>query len=147
MAVSNPSPNSIPSGYMCHGFLTARVARPRKRFMKPRLLSCSSSSASSKSPWRMRRKIRTMLTRMSRFRIPIRNRNEPDTTGPTTPVAWCSEEPWSFTAPPTPFTPIATRMPSRNTIDECPSEKKKPTLSGRWPSLISLRVVLSIAAM
>ncbi len=30
---------------------------------------------------------------------------------------------------------------------ECPSEKKKPTASGRWPSVISLRVVLSIAAM
>ena len=30
---------------------------------------------------------------------------------------------------------------------EWPSEKKKPTLSGRWPSLISFRVVLSIAPM
>ena len=30
---------------------------------------------------------------------------------------------------------------------ECPSEKKNPTLSGRLPSAISLRVVLSIAAM
>ena len=35
--------------------------------------------------------------------------------------------------------------PSANTIVECPSEKKKPTPSGRCPSLISLRVVLSIA--
>ena len=30
---------------------------------------------------------------------------------------------------------------------EWPSAKKKPTLSGRWPSAISFRVVLSIAAM
>ena len=33
------------------------------------------------------------------------------------------------------------------TIEECPREKKKPTLSGRFPSLISFLVVLSIAAM
>ena len=36
---------------------------------------------------------------------------------------------------------------SPNTTDEWPREKKNPTLSGRWPSFISLRVVLSIAAM
>ena len=30
---------------------------------------------------------------------------------------------------------------------EWPSEKKNPTLSGRWPSLMSLRVVLSMAPM
>ena len=43
--------------------------------------------------------------------------------------------------------PIVKAIASRKTIVECPSEKKKPTLSGRWPSVISLRVVLSIAAM
>ena len=36
---------------------------------------------------------------------------------------------------------------STNTTLECPREKKNPTESGRWPSLTSLRVVLSIAAM
>ena len=36
---------------------------------------------------------------------------------------------------------------SRKTMLEWPREKKKPTLSGRWPSAISLRVVLSIAPM
>ncbi len=30
---------------------------------------------------------------------------------------------------------------------ECPSEKKNPTLSGRFRSFTSLRVVLSMAAM
>jgi hypothetical protein len=34
-----------------------------------------------------------------------------------------------------------------NTIVEWPSENQKPTLSGRRPSDISRRVVLSIAAM
>ena len=46
-----------------------------------------------------------------------------------------------------PRTPTHTRTPSAKTIVECPSEKKNPTLSGRCPSLMSLRVVLSIAAM
>ena len=51
------------------------------------------------------------------------------------------------TAPLRPRTPIETSRPSTKTIVEWPSEKKKPTLSGRCPSLISLRVVLSIAPM
>ena len=38
-------------------------------------------------------------------------------------------------------------MPSPKTIVECPSEKKNPMESGRLPSAISLRVVLSIAEM
>ena len=95
----------------------------------------------------MRRKIRTMLTSTIRFSSPITSRNEPDTSGPITPVACCSEEPSSSTAPLSPRTPITTSTPSANTIVECPSENQKPTLSGRWPSAISLRVVLSIAAM
>ena len=36
---------------------------------------------------------------------------------------------------------------SANTTDECPREKKKPTLRGRFPSAMSLRVVLSMAEM
>ena len=43
--------------------------------------------------------------------------------------------------------PKFSRTARTNTTDECPSEKKNPTLSGRLPSLMSLRVVLSMAAM
>ena len=43
--------------------------------------------------------------------------------------------------------PIESRNVSPNTTDEWPSENQKPTLSGRLPSAISLRVVLSIAEM
>src|ERR1019366_8974328 len=43
--------------------------------------------------------------------------------------------------------PAANMNASTNTIVECPSEKKNPTLNGRLPSDISLRVVLSIAEM
>ncbi len=43
--------------------------------------------------------------------------------------------------------PTANSGASTKTTVEWPSEKKKPTPSGRWPSGISLRVVLSMAAM
>ena len=116
--------------------------------MKPRVVELrASSSASSNSPRRMRRKTRTMLDQETRLRIPITNRNVPETIGPISPVAVCSAEPSSSTAPLSPRTPTTTSTPSAKTIVEWPSEKKKPTLSGRWPSAISLRVVLSIAAM
>jgi hypothetical protein len=88
-----------------------------------------------------------MLARTTRLRIPISNRNEPETTGPTRPVALWRVESSFATAPLRPCTPTVTSTPSAKTIVECPSEKKNPTLSGRWPSFMSLRVVLSIAAM
>ncbi len=43
VAVSNPSPNSTPIGYICRGLVTVLVSRPRNRFIRPRLFSCSSS--------------------------------------------------------------------------------------------------------
>ena len=46
VAVSKPRPKRMPSGYICHGLRTARVKRPRKRFMSPRDCSRSSSSSS-----------------------------------------------------------------------------------------------------
>ena len=42
---------------------------------------------------------------------------------------------------------MAMTTESATTIVECPSEKKRPTATGRWPSCMSLRVVLSMAAM
>ena len=47
-AVSKPSPNRIPSGYMCQDFEIMRKKRPRKnRLMKPRSSRrCSSRSRS-----------------------------------------------------------------------------------------------------
>ena len=62
------------------------------------------------------------------------------------PVVWCSAEPSSCIAPSSPRTPTTTSTPRASTIVEWPSAKKKPTLSGRCPSSMSLRVVLSIAA-
>ena len=45
------------------------------------------------------------------------------------------------------FAPTARPAARAKTIVECPSEKKKPTPSGRLPSWSNFRVVLSIAAM
>ena len=66
---------------------------------------------------------------------------------PISPVAECSVEPSSCTWPASARTPTAKSSASAKTTVECPSEKKNPTPSGRWPSFMSLRVVLSIAAM
>ena len=52
-----------------------------------------------------------------------------------------------FTGPTSAFTPSDSKNASMNTTDECPRENQNPTDSGRLPSLINLRVVLSIAAM
>ena len=52
-----------------------------------------------------------------------------------------------MTGPDSDLIPTESRNASTNTIVECPSENQKPTLSGRLPSVISLRVVLSIAEM
>jgi hypothetical protein len=52
---------------MGQGLVTDRITRPSRRFMKPRLLSCASRAASSKSPERIRRKtfqIPAMITRL-----------------------------------------------------------------------------------
>ena len=62
-------------------------------------------------------------------------------------VTWCRLEPSLLTGPASVRMPTANRNASANTIVECPSENQKPTLSGRLPSAISLRVVLSIAEM
>src|SRR5690242_19591136 len=63
---------------------------------------------------------------------------------PVTP--WSAEPPFS-TGPASARTPTENRNASANTTVEWPREKKKPTLSGRLPSAMNLRVVLSIAAM
>ena len=50
VAVSKPSPNSSPTGYMCQGLVTALVAPDSSRLRNPRLSSCASSSRSSYVP-------------------------------------------------------------------------------------------------
>ena len=77
----------------------------------------------------------------------MKYRNVPETPVPISPVAVCRGEPSLLTGPLRARMPIENRNASANTIVEWPSEKQKPTLSGRLPSAISLRVVLSIAEM
>ena len=62
-------------------------------------------------------------------------------------VTRCSPE-WPFlTCESRARMPKLRNTANRNTTVEWPSEKKNPTLIGRLPSLISFRVVLSMAAM
>ena len=50
VAVSKPSPKSNPIGYIFQGVSIRRASGPKNRFISPRLLSCASSSASSYLP-------------------------------------------------------------------------------------------------
>ena len=43
VAVSNPSPNKMPTGYIWPGRVMVLVSRPRMRFMKPRFCRWVSS--------------------------------------------------------------------------------------------------------
>jgi hypothetical protein len=79
----------------------------------------------------------------TRFSSPIRSRKTPETDAPTTPPY-----DWSVGSfAPTVLVANASAAVSPSTIEECPSEKKKPTPIERRPPCRSLRAVLSIAAM
>ena len=71
----------------------------------------------------------------------------PDTAVPTTPVICCSVEESFSSWPASARTPSASSTTRPKTMEEWPRENQKPTESGRCPSAISLRVVLSMAAM
>ena len=66
---------------------------------------------------------------------------------PIRPAVCCRAEASFSTWPARARTPKASSRQSANTTLEWPRENQKPTDSGRLPSAISLRVVLSIAAM
>jgi hypothetical protein len=73
--------------------------------------------------------------------IPMRNKPEIDV--PITPPSAWNAGNFSLTK----AAESAINALSRTTTVECPSEKKKPTATGRFPLCINLRVVLSMAAM
>ena len=62
-------------------------------------------------------------------------------------VVLCRPEPSFPTCESRARMPKFKKTASKNTTVEWPNEKKKPTPSGRFPSLTSFLVVLSIAAM
>ena len=88
-----------------------------------------------------------MPSRITTLIAAMMYRKNPDTSVPIQPVTWCRLESSFLTGPSSERTPREIRNASTNTIVECPSENQNPTLSGRLPSRISLRVVLSIADM
>ncbi len=65
---------------------------------------------------------------------------------PTTPSHWWVVDSSSIRVLAS-CAPPATRAAISTTIEECPSANQKPTETGRLPSAISFRVVLSITAM
>ena len=147
VTVSNPRPNSRPTGYMCHGLVTVRVTRPRIRLRKPRLFSCSSSSASTYRPVRIVRNTLRIPTSAARLMSPMATRKIPDTVVPQMPVICCSVDWSSSIAPASARIPRASRATMMKTTELWPRLNQNPTLNGRLPSVISFRVVLSMAAM
>ena len=116
--------------------------------MRPRLFSCSSSSSSSNSPLRSLRE--DLEDRDENHDVEAGDEIEEearhrraDDAGPLVEARGVVDSTWLSSA----RIPKLSSTARRNTIVEWPSEKKKPTLSGRLPSAISLRVVLSMAAM
>ena len=71
------------------------------------------------------------------------NRNSAETSVPATAPKVLNASKWSCSA----VAVTAMAIESPTTMVEWPSEKKSPTPTGRWPSCISLRVTLSMAAM
>src|SRR4051795_4461710 len=134
---------------MCQGLRTLLVRPPRKRFMKPRLFSCSSSWASSYSPRRICLKTPRMPIKTIRLSRPSTHKNTPETPAPMTPVAEWSVEESSVTGPARALTPSESSRARAKTMVEWPRENQKPTDSGlrSVSSARSLRVGLAAAAM
>ena len=71
----------------------------------------------------------------------------PETLGPISPVDALQRRVAVDLAGQRPHADGQQRPQRRRRREECPSENQNPTDSGRLPSAMSLRVVLSIAAM
>ena len=128
--------------------MIVRVNRPRTRFISPRESSCRSSCASSKRPLRISRDtLRTIPTRITRLSAAITYRNVPDTLVPIQVRDAVQRRAVVLHRAAQRTNADREQERQREHDDECPSENQKPTLSGRLPSAISLRVVLSIAEM
>ena len=124
-----------------------RMNRPKNRHISPRACSWRSSSSSSNRPCRMPRKTFRMPASTTRLSAAIRYRNVAASEVPMTPPSVSYPELGSTTAPKTARAAMASPAPTTMMMEECPRAKKNPVPSGRLPSAISLRVVLSIAEM
>ncbi len=82
-----------------------------------------------------------------RFSAAIRYRNPADASVPMVPPMVSNAERGSTRAPKTARAATVIPAATATTIVEWPREKKNPVPSGRFPSDISLRVVLSMQEM
>src|ERR1017187_8189460 len=86
VAVSNPRPNSMPSGYICQLRRIMLKTGRNSRVRKPRLPSSRSKSSSTYAPpRRTRTKVRYTERSTIRFTMAMPNRNRLDTSVPITP--------------------------------------------------------------
>ncbi len=125
----------------------ARMNRPKNRHISPRAWSWRSSSSSSYRPCRMPRKTFRMPASTTRLSAAIRYRNVAASEVPMTPPRVSYPDFGSTMAPKTARAAMASPAPATMMMQECPRAKKNPVPSGRRPSAVGLRVVLSIAEM
>ena len=120
VAVSKPSPNRKPTGYICQ---LCPISRNKLRKMRPKKPRCdrikSKSSSTNRPPPFTRWKVRQMDASTTRFAPAITSRKHADTAVPTIP-------PIASNAPNRLFSVAevsAIATDSAKTIVECPSEK------------------------
>ena len=142
VAVSKPTPKRTPIGYIFQLASTSLISGRNKRPINPRCCSISSTEAPSHAFCRPAlRNARTMSSRTARLIPATKNKKTAEIDVPMTSPVCCKPGRCVLTAP----APIAIATLRATTMLEWPSEKYKPTATGRWPSCISFRVTLSIA--
>ena len=129
---------------MCQLSVIARNNGRNRRASIPRPASSRLSASSFRlPPRRTSRKLHQTPRRTTRFAIAIANRNVADTAVPTKPPTCLAVSNRSCMA----AAVAAIASDARMTMVEWPSENHSPTVCGRFPSCISLRTTLSMAAM
>ena len=147
VAVSKPIPKISPTKNMCQVLVIERMNRPKNRHIMPRACSWRSSSASSNRPARRPRNTLKIPASTTTLSAAIRYRKPAAIEVPMTPPMVSYPDAGSTTAPNTARAAMDSPTPTTTMIVEWPSAKKNPVPSGRFPSDMSLRVVLSIAEM
>mmetsp|Transcript_50798 Transcript_50798/g.148021 ORF Transcript_50798/g.148021 Transcript_50798/m.148021 type:complete len:204 (+) Transcript_50798:495-1106(+) len=137
LEVSKPRPNKNPTGNICQGCLMPSN-NPGQHLMKKPTAGCEwppyfvpSFHACHNS------------REVNKFSVPTTRRKLPEIEAPNTPptvVKSCRRDFMKSLATTTAAHMIVTTL-------ECPSAKKRPTVAGRLPATVSLRVTLSMAAM
>ena len=143
VAVSKPRPKRKPIGYICQLFVVTLNKGRKKRAINPRLFKNSSRVSSLyPSPLLIFWNVWKISHSTIKLMIAMRYKKRAEALVPINPPTLSK-----LTFVLKKRAASATTMLITSTTVEWPSEKKKPTATGRLFSDINLRVTLSIAEM